>query len=65
PAALAALAAAALAALAVARIAARRLGGHTGDSLGAAAAAGETAALVAFAALPPGSLGPSLAGLAA
>ncbi|MEM6972382.1 MAG: adenosylcobinamide-GDP ribazoletransferase [Pseudomonadota bacterium] len=40
--------AALVAAVAVAVIAHRRLGGHTGDSLGAAAAAGETAALLAL-----------------
>lgn len=47
---LAALAAAALAALALARLAARRLGGYTGDVLGAAAVAAELAALLALSA---------------
>ncbi|MEM9782690.1 MAG: adenosylcobinamide-GDP ribazoletransferase, partial [Pseudomonadota bacterium] len=48
-----ALAAALIAAGAVALTAARRLGGHTGDSFGAAAAVGETAALIALVAVPP------------
>jgi adenosylcobinamide-GDP ribazoletransferase len=49
PAGLGALAAAALAAGGVIRIARRRIGGHTGDVLGAVSVAAETAALLAFA----------------
>lgn len=50
PAALAALAAAAVAAALVARIARRRIGGQTGDVLGAAQVVAEVACLLAFAA---------------
>jgi adenosylcobinamide-GDP ribazoletransferase len=50
PGALAALAAAALAALIVARLALRRIGGQTGDVLGAAQVLAETAAILALSA---------------